>query len=557
MAKANRGRFIKLLEAEIHRLETEEAERLSADDKRSFEELLEQSRKKCETLAGFIREAWHVVEPDAKYVHNWHIDVVCEHLEAVSVGKITRLLINVPPGSMKSLIVSVFWPAWEWARGNTSLRYLTTAFNDGPVKRDTRKMRDLLLSEWYKARFPHVRLVRAGETSFANDNTGSREGVAFGSLTSQRGDRLIIDDPHSTESAESDAERLTTTRRFREGASNRLNDQKRSAIVIIMQRIHGEDLSGVILRLGLPYVHLCLPMEFEPERCCYTSLKPNRGGSPIRAVYDAEKQTWYRVGAKVPEDRRAILADCPMQEVYRQDPRTKANELLDIVRFPAEVLGELRTTLGSYAYAGQYQQRPAPREGGMFKREWFLQVVGTVPVGARRVRRWDFAATVEAPGSDPDWTVGLLMAQLDDTYYVEDVIRFRGTPKAVRKAVRDAAKSDGYGVEIEIPEDPGQAGKAQSSSIIAENAGYKIQAVRETGSKATRAEPFSAQAEAGNVVLVRASWNQPYIDELCSFPVGHDDQVDTSSGAFNKLAGRRTFTVTDDVLKRAKREVRR
>src|SRR5690606_1083215 len=187
--------------------------------------------------------------------------------------EITRFLANVPPGSSKSLLCSVMWQAWEWGpKALPSMRYLTTAFNDGPVKRDTRKCRDLILSDWYQALWPEVRLTRTGETSFANDATGTREGVAFGSLTSQRGDRLVIDDPHSTETAESPAEREATTRKFREGAQNRLNDQERSAIVVVMQRLHEDDVSGVIKKLGMEYDHLMLPMEFEPERRCHTAI---------------------------------------------------------------------------------------------------------------------------------------------------------------------------------------------------------------------------------------------------------------------------------------------
>jgi hypothetical protein len=122
-----------------------------------------------------VREAWHVLEPEAKYVHNWHIDAICAHLEAVTAGRINRLLINVPPGSSKSLIVSVMWPAWEWGPcGRRSLRYLATAFNEGPVKRDTRKCRDLIASEWYQRLWPDVQLTRTAETSFANSDDRER-----------------------------------------------------------------------------------------------------------------------------------------------------------------------------------------------------------------------------------------------------------------------------------------------------------------------------------------------------------------------------------------------
>jgi hypothetical protein len=257
---------LEAIRAEKERRKTDaERERLAKDADRI--------RDRCRSLAGFVREAWHVLEPEAKYVPNWHIDAICAHLEAVTDGRINRLLINVPPGSSKSLIVSVMWPAWEWGPcGRRSLRYLATAFNEGPVKRDTRKCRDLIASEWYQRLWPDVRLTRTAETSFANSATGTREGVPFGSLTSQRGDRLIIDDPHSTETAESDTERLNTTRKFREGAVNRLNDQEKSAIVVIMQRLHEQDISGVIISLGMDYVHLMLPMEFDPTRACETII---------------------------------------------------------------------------------------------------------------------------------------------------------------------------------------------------------------------------------------------------------------------------------------------
>jgi predicted phage terminase large subunit-like protein len=453
-------------------------------------------RARCRTLAGFIREAWHVLEPVQRYVHNWHIDAVCDHLEAVTSGRINRLLVNVPPGSMKSLIVSVFWQAWEWGPcGRRSLRTITTSFNDGPVTRDTRKTRDLILSDWYQALWPEVQLVRTGETSFANSDTGYREGVAFGSLTSQRGDRLVIDDPHSTKTAESDDVRNATTRQFREGAQNRLNDQEASAIVVIMQRLHDQDISGVIKSLGMDYVHLMLPMEFEVERACETALG------------------------------------------FR-DPRTQDGELLDPVRFPPAVVDKLKRDMGSYAYAGQYQQRPTPRDGGMFQRGWF-EIVDAAPVEATRVRAWDFAATKPKPGTKPDWTVGIRVARdRSGIFYVEKEERLQQTAAMVRQTVKTTAEADGTRVRIRIPEDPGQAGKDQAASYLTLLAGWIVKAVRPTGEKALRAAPAAAQAEAGNIKLVRGAWNEGFLEEVCAFPGGapHDDRVDAFADAVNELA---------------------
>lgn len=434
-----------------------------------------------------------MLEPNAVYVHNWHIEAICAHLEAVTDGRLNRLLINVPPGSMKSLLCSVFWPAWEWGpKGLRSLRYLTTAFNDIPVKRDTRKTRDLILSEWFRSLWPEVELTRTAEMSFANSETGTREGVAFGSLTSQRGDRLIIDDPHSTDKSESAVERANTTRRFREGAVNRLNDQEKSTIVVIMQRLHEDDVSGTILKLAMGYTHLCLPMEFEAERQCVTPIG------------------------------------------FR-DPRVTDGDLLDPLRFPRDVLDGLKRDMTAYSIAGQYQQRPAPREGGMFKRHWFAdKIIGSAPAGTKWVRHWDLAATAKKTAAR---TAGVKLGKTPDgRYVVGHVVKIQEEGNAVRQLIKAMAETDGKDCMVSLPQDPGQAGKVQASDMIAMLAGYIARAEPESGDKVTRAEPFASQCEAGNVYLVKGEWNESYLDELCLFPgATFKDQVDASSGAFARL----------------------
>lgn len=479
----------------------EKARRAAELDRTRVANDAERIREKCKTLAGFIREAWHVVEPTSEYTHGWHIDAICDHLEAVTDGRINRLLINVPPGTMKSLLTSVLWPAWEWGpKGRPSLRYLTTSYAEKYVKRDSRRMRDLVQSDWYRSLWPEVELVRAGEASFANSKTGFREGVPFASLTGGRGDRVIIDDPHSTESSESDADRATTTRIFRESVPTRLNDPKASAIIVIMQRLHEDDVSGQIMKLGLGYEHLMLPMEFEPDRACSTSIGFH-------------------------------------------DPRTVDGELLFPARFPREVVERDKVPMGSYAVAGQFQQRPAPRSGGMFQRGDF-EIVDVVPAGGRECRAWDFAASQVKPGRQPDWTVGLRMKHVNGIFYVRDVKRGRWSPGDVEKNLKNTASQDGIDVRVRMPEDPGAAGKADAQTKLKLLAGYDVTVVRPTGDKATRAKPASAQAEAGNVKLVRGPWNEPFLDEVCSFPNAQfDDQVDAFADALNELALGSTFTL--------------
>lgn len=455
---------------------------------------------RCRSLKGFAQEAWKVLEPRAELRWSWHMDAICAHLEAVTDGRVNRLLINVPPGSSKSLLVSVLWPAWEWGpRGLLSLRYLATSYNDGPVKRDTRKCRDLILSEWYQTLWPDVRMVRSGETSFANSGTGTREGMSFGSLTSQRGDRLLIDDPHSTETAESDTERARTTRQFREGALDRLNDLEKSAIVIIMQRLHEQDVTGVIE--GLPelgFCHLVIPMRYEArlaEKYCPTAIG------------------WT-------------------------DPRTEEGELMDPVRFPPDAIRKLEVGKGSYAWNGQYQQRPAPRSGGIFQRSDF-EIVDVLPARIkRRVRAWDFAASSPKNGSDPDYTVGGLgLLSHDGEFFIADIVRGQWTSGKVEQVLKNTASQDGVACPIRMPQDPGAAGKADAANKIKMLAGYAATAKPVTGDKATRARPASAQAEAGNIKLLRGAWNEAFLDEVCSFPnAAHDDQVDVLSDIINELA---------------------
>ncbi len=477
-----------------------EAERERDRVKRDAEAI----RARCQTLAGFIREAWHVVEPSSDYVHGWHLDAICDHLQAVTDGRINRLLINVPPGTMKSLLTSVLWPAWEWGpMGRPSLRYLTSSYTEKYVKRDSRRMRDLVQSEWYRSLWPEVELVRAGEASFANTKTGFREGVPFASLTGGRGDRVIIDDPHSTETAESEAERLNTTRIFRESVPTRLNDPKTSAIIVIMQRLHEDDVSGQIAKLGLGYEHLMLPMEFEPERRCRTSIG-------------------------------------------FVDPRTYEGELLFPERFPREVVERDKVPMGSYAVAGQFQQRPMPREGGLFKRSWFAgKMIRQAPQGTKWVRHWDLAATsAKRKVKGQAATAGVKLGRAPDgSFVVGHVVRVLEDGADVRRTIKATAEADGKGVSISLPQDPGQAGKVQAKDMVLMLAGWTVHAEPESGDKVTRAEPFSAQCEAGNVFLVEGDWNEAYLDELCLFPSGSaKDQVDASSGAFGRLVTARSST---------------
>jgi predicted phage terminase large subunit-like protein len=465
----------------------------------------EQARKGSISLSSFIREAWPLLEPGKPYVHGWHLDAIAEHLQAVTDGSIRQLVINVPPGMMKSLQTSVFWPAFEWGPlKRPDLRYISTSHSADFSVRDSRKMRDLVQSEWYQALWPHVRLTRTGESSFANDRQGFREAMPFTELTGARGDRVIIDDPQSADDAESESRRARAARTFRETIPLRINDARTSAIVIIMQRLHDADISALAIEAG--YTHLMLPMEFEPERRCRTVLG-----------FDGQSRP----------------------KIF-QDPRQRDGDLIFPQRFSRDYVNEIKRTIGSYAIAGQLQQRPVPREGGLFKAAWFPPErfidPAVIPAGTVWVRHWDLAASVEEGAA---YTAGVKLGRAPNgKYIVGHVARFRAGPGAVEERIVATAKGmDGRSTTVSIPQDPGAAGKVQAHALITALDGFTAYAAPESGDKVQRALPLAAQAENGNVLIVRGEWNPTFMDELLLFPGSKfKDQVDALSGAYARLA---------------------
>lgn len=450
-------------------------------------------REACKrSLATFVREAWDVLEPGTPYVHGWHVEAICEHLEAVTRGDINRLLINIPPGTMKSTLTSVFWPAWEWGpAGMPHIRMIGASHEGSLATRDARKMRLLVTSDWYQERWP-VALSRdqSEKINFENEARGFRQACPVRSMTGKRGHRVVWDDPHSAEGANSSAEREEAVRIFRETLPTRLVEPKTSAIVIVMQRLHELDVSGEILAGDYGYEHLMLPMEFEPERRCTTSIG------------------W-------------------------SDPRTEEGELLFPDRFPAEVVERDKKAMGEYAVAGQNQQRPAPRTGGFFDWEK-LEIVQAAPRITEWVRYWDKAGT-EGGGKR---TAGVRMGRgVDGLFYVTDCVAGQWGATNREAVIRQTAQVDGQTVRIWIEQEPGSGGKESAESTIANLAGFSVYAERPTGDKELRAEPYAVQVAAGNVRLVAGEWNQLFIDEHKTFPRGKfKDQIDAASGAFNKLA---------------------
>jgi len=294
-----------------------------------------------QSLTEFIRQAWSVLEPAIPYQHGRHIDAMALHLEHIlggeHAGEITRLCINIPPGHMKSLL-SVFYNAWLIGpKQRPDIRFLRVSHSQSLAIRDVVKTRRLVLSDWFQTNWPTpVSSDQNSKIKFELEGTGWVEACAANSVTGARGDILWLDDINSVTGAMSDAERESTINWFLEAAPTRLNrpgvgpnGEPPSAIVNVQQRLHEEDITGVILDKGLPYVHLCLPMEYDPDRHCET-------------------------------------------EIGFSDWRREAGELLFPERFNRETVERDKAVMGRWAVASQFQMAPTPRGGGILPRDHFI-----------------------------------------------------------------------------------------------------------------------------------------------------------------------------------------
>lgn len=443
----------------------------------------------------FVVEAWHVVEPGRPFVDGWHIDAICEHLEAVFYGKIRNLLINVPPRHAKSTIVSVMYPAWVWLMtANHKFIYASNSFNLS--KRDSVKCRALVQSEWYRNQF-NIQWGLADDQNekmkFDNTMGGFRFAASvLGSIIGQGGDTLVVDDPIDTISVKSELQRQKVIDWFDEGLSIRVNDPKTVSKIIIMQRLHEDDLSGHVLSKG-GWDHLCLPAYYEPEATKMTSIG------------------W-------------------------KDPRKKADDPLWPKRFGKPELEDMKRNMGSMVWAGQGQQRPAPADGTIVQRGWWK----TYNIDPTELDLDFIALSADLTfdeGKKNDFVAIGVWGRKGVKKYLLDQVRARmgfnqqiltmkalsaKWPRASAKWVEKAANG------------------AALLAILQDKIPGLIKIIPK-GSKINRAEAIAPDIEAGNVYLPDPlmpgfEWVNDYIEEWAVFPNGrNDDQVDQTSQAIMKL----------------------
>lgn len=544
-----------------------------------------------ERLMDYCRQSWHVLEPARPMKTGWAIEQVAEHLEYVHHGHILRLLVNVPPGFMKSMLFNVFFPTWEWGpRNRPDLRYVHASYTDVLTVRDNVKARRLIKSPWYQERWGD-RFDLMGDqdakVKFENDRTGWKLATSIrGTGTGERGDRGMIDDPHKVKEAESETRLDDAVLWFAEEWPSRINDPDKSAQMCIMQRVHERDVSGHILSAArsLGYTVLMIPMEFEIERTCYTVVVPpwlklGDWTVPKKVVKDSRTgvETEVEDGPHIPPPTDAKMVkwaklhnghtitrqqyDEPWElhretqealtqaenagtllweEGYKADPRENDGDLAWPEMYSKTYLDEqlkpqLRMIGGGYAEAGQLQQRPTLRGGGMFQRKWFQPIrKDQLPPGRVICRAWDLAGTKNKRSAN---TASVKVSRKGRNIYVEHVLAFQGTPHEVdEKIVECAEVLDERHVDHDFPQDPGQAGVAQKSHIAGLLHGFRVFFSADSGSKEMRAQPLASQAQAGNVYIVEGPWNEDFLVELSVFPRGaKKDRVDAFSRAYARL----------------------
>lgn len=455
----------------------------------------------CEkSLRYFIQEAWATIEPETNYVFGWHIDAISDHLMAVTNGQIKRLIINIPPRHMKSLSVCVFWPCWEWIQ-KVGEKYIFASYAATLSYRDSVRRSRLINSPWFRSYWSQINLVKDTGEKIENERGGYMVATSVGGVaTGEGGDKIIVDDPHNVRDVESEIIRLSALMWWDEVMSSRLNSIKTGVKIIIMQRSHDNDLTGHELAKEIGYEHLCLPARYEGENRCKTSLG-------------------------------------------FVDPRTETGEALYPDRFSAKDLDTLEKELGRYAAAAQLQQRPAPREGGMFNMGQFklIRDINLSTVKAA-VRYWDKAGT-EGGGC---YSCGVLMYRTGEGgFIVADCIYGQWSAANREREIKLAdeidnqrAKQYSFRHETWIEKEGGSGGKESAENTIRNLAGSRVYADRVTGEKSTRAEPFSIQLDIGNVSLYVGEWTDFYLRNMRDYPkTTYKDFGDATGGAFNHLMG--------------------
>lgn len=462
----------------------------------------------------FLKTMWLAISNDT-FVDNWHIKYLCNELQKMveNVGKRNPkqydLIINIPPGSTKTIICSIAFPAWTWTRYYW-VRFITASYSAALSLESAEYSRDLITSDLFRAIYPEIAIkddkntksnfkVVLKKTEYPGHaprllHGGNRFSTSVGgSVTGFHGHVLIWDDLIDPNKAVSEVQLNTTNEWLSKTFLTRKTDKNTSVMIGIMQRLHENDPTGFLLSKGKENLkHICIPGEINNYR------------DKVRPV-----------------------------ELIRNYTK---DGLFDPLRFSRQILEELEIDLGQYGYAGQVGQSPTPPKGGMFKVDHF-QVLTTHLTAASyedTVRYWDKAGTADGGAYTTGVKVGILKNR---KVVVLDVRRGQWSTEEREAIIRETAEADGRDVTVLIEQEPGSGGKESAENTIRNLAGFMCQVDLPKGDKVYRADPLSVQVNNGNVLLTGAVWNNNFIEEFRFFPFGkYKDQVDATSAAYNYLS---------------------
>jgi predicted phage terminase large subunit-like protein len=464
------------------------------------------------SLYEFVRQAWPTVEPGVPFIASWHIEVICEHLEAITAGELRKLLINIPPRHSKSTIVSVMWPMWEWLV-RPEEKYLCASYSGVLSIRDNLKARRLVQSPWYQERWGHMFMLAGDQNAkqrFENDKTGYRLATSVGgTATGEGGSRLVLDDPHSAQEAQSDVIRESALEWFDVVWSTRLNDPKRDAMVTIMQRLHEKDISGHILEDIGGWEHLMIPAEWDGAR------------------------------------RKTSLGE--------YDPRKRKGELICPERFGEKEITELKQLLGTYGAAGQLQQDPQPAEGGILKTKFvkLWPAAKALPQFEYILQSYDCAFTEKTSGDPTACSVYAVFTHEGERHVmlIDAWDEHLTYPELRTKAIRDwqteyggPSKADAFN-RARRPDRVLVEAKASGQSLLQDLRLARVPAIGYNpgnADKVSRAHQAAPTLELGHVWVPESgknpgqpvSWANAFLRQLEKFPVAeHDDYVDTFTQA--------------------------
>ena len=473
------------------------------------------------SLYDFIQYFWPIVSPH-KFTPNWHIEYLCEELQklAAKVGRKEPrdhdLIINVPPGSTKTITCSIMFPAWCWTHWPW-MRFICASYSGALSLESAEYCRELIRSVKFQEIYPEIDIKEDKDTKsnfkivtkeFVSAGRapkiipgGSRYSTSVGgTLMGFHADILIVDDPLNPTQAASDIELSNANRWMEQTLPTRKTSKDNTPTVLIMQRLHQDDPSGHMLaKLKENILHICIPGECRNYR---EQVQP-----------------------------QSLIAN------YKDD-------LMDPNRLSWKVLADLEADLGTYGYAGQVGQDPTPPGGGMFKVDHF-QIINKMPPNPdimQTVRYWDKA---QATDSGAPYTVGVKLTKLvNKQWLIEDVKRGRWSSHERERIIKETANADGQRVTIWMEQEPGSGGKESADGTIRNLAGYSVYAERATGDKVHRADPYSVQVNNGAFLMMNGLWNREFIEEHRFFPFStYKDQVDAAAGAFQKLVGKKIARV--------------